>query len=76
MAIEDITGEAALTINVPLSMRHPPPQPQPEMPTYQDPCIIQRTQAPNVDYLYAEVDKKKEPQQQVVHAQVDRERVS
>ncbi|XP_019860418.1 PREDICTED: uncharacterized protein LOC109588740 [Amphimedon queenslandica] len=69
MASEDITRDAA-----PTSMRHPPSQL--EMPTYmyQDPCIIQRTQAPNLGYLYAEVDKKKEPQKQVVYAQVDKER--
>ena len=44
-----------------------------ELPTYQDPNTIQRTQAPAMDYLYSEVEKKKEQQ---MYAQVDKERVS
>ena len=50
-----------------------PDEPSKELPTYQDPNTIQRTQAPAMDYLYAEVDKKKEQQ---MYAQVDKERVS
>ena len=53
-----------------------PDEPSKELPTYQDPNTIQRTQAPAMDYLYAEVDKKKEQQQQAMYAQVDKDRVS
>ena len=82
MSSEDIKREAAPTTGelyaqpTKGSVRRPPPQPQPELATYQDPSTIQRTQAPNMDYLYAEVDKSKPQQQQAVYAQVDKEKVS
>ena len=81
MASEDIKREAAPTTGelysqpTKSSIRRPPPsQPQAELATYQDPSTIQRTQAPNAEYLYAEVDKKQQ-QQPAVYAQVDKEKV-
>uniref|UniRef100_A0A1X7UKY6 Fibronectin type-III domain-containing protein n=1 Tax=Amphimedon queenslandica TaxID=400682 RepID=A0A1X7UKY6_AMPQE len=80
MSSEDIQREAAPTTGELYaqpskgSTRRPPPQPQSELATYQDPSTIQRTQAPNMEYLYAEVDKSKPQQQQAVYAQVDKEK--
>ncbi|XP_019863267.1 PREDICTED: mucin-2-like isoform X1 [Amphimedon queenslandica] len=82
MSSEDIQREAAPTTGELYaqpskgSTRRPPPQPQSELATYQDPSTIQRIQAPNMEYLYAEVDKSKPQQQQAVYAQVDKEKVS